>query len=113
VGSARLVVAHSDSLRVLLADGVDLGSGNNLGELVSTFDNVEVGAGSVVLVLAAHGAFGLHGCGPAPDPVDRESLADLRVGRHEDVAFAPLFELRSRLAGCVVAVGHLSVDRGR
>jgi hypothetical protein len=108
-----LVVAHSDGLRVLLADGVDLGSGDDLGELVSTLDNVEVRASGVVLVLAAHGAFGLHGSGPAPDPVDCESLADLRVGRHEEVALAPLFELGGWLAGCVVAVGHLSVDRGR
>ena len=79
VGGARLVVAHGDGLRILLTDGVDLRSGDDLGELVTTVDNVEVGAGGVVLVLAAHGAFGLHASGPAPDPVDSESLANLRV----------------------------------
>jgi hypothetical protein len=79
VSGARLVVAHGDGLRVLLADGVDLGSGDDLGQLVATVDNVEVGACGVVLVLAAHGAFGLHASGPAPDPVDCEGLADLGV----------------------------------
>ena len=79
MGGARLVVAHGDGLRILLTDGVDLRSGDDLGELVATVDNVEVGAGGVVLVLAAHGAFGLHACGPTSDPVDSESLANLRV----------------------------------
>jgi len=79
VGSARLIIAHSVGLRVLLADSVRFGRGGELGELVAAFDNFKVGACGVILILAAHGSFGLHAGCPAPDPVDCEGLADLGV----------------------------------
>lgn len=111
--SARLVSAHGSGLRVLLLERVDVWHRGKLGEVVATINDLEVAAGSIVFVLATQCVLGLHACGPAPDPVDREVLADLCIGRDEHIALAPLLQLRGWLAGDVVTIAHLSVDRER
>lgn len=111
--SARLVSAHGSGLRVLLTESVDLWHRGKLGKVISTINDLEVATGSVVLVLATQCALGLHTCGPAPDPVNREVLADLCIGWDEHIALAPLLKLRGWLAGVVITIAHLSVDRER
>lgn len=106
--SAAHVVSHSDRLRVLLCDcvrasGVLVGAARGY--------NLKVGAGRVILVLAAREvAVHVGSRGPLPDPVHGQ-LARLRVLRDLKVGFAPGFHGGIRLIGDVVGLEHLSLFR--
>ena len=111
VCSPRQVVAHCIGLRVLLNKTVDSGYSSEFGQVISAVNDLEIATGGVILVLAAHGALSLHTGAPIPHEIGRERLADLTVGWDEQVGLTDLFQLHSRLARWMVAVGHLSVNR--
>lgn len=111
VCSAGQIVAHGVGLRVLLEQSVDGGYCSKFGEIVTTINDLDVGASGVILIFATHRAFGLHAGAPIPNKVGSQCATGLAIGWDEQISLTPLLELGRRLTRRVVAIGHLSVDR--